>query len=416
MPYSATNAEKSINYSIEHHCPQCGAPLFLDEADCFFICAYCRVRACISQKGFGRYYLAPHRDIPKATQLIFLPYWRFKGIQYECTLNGVDHWFTDTSWLAVKVGPGPLPFSLGTRSQALTLKRVSARTPGKFIRPLPFEDGLKPGKGRARYQGPVIKEDIGETTSLIYAPFFMDRETIFDGILNTPLGRLNQNLETMALCRPEKETRILSGICPECGWDLEGRSDSLILTCKNCHTLWQPKQDRLGKIRYKVAGPRSTKDQLIPFWKISARVQGLSLNGFQDLISLGNLAKGEASSKSDPNDFHFWIPAFKIRPKVFLRIGRHLTIAQPAPDFETKIGPHLPVTLNFTEAVQSIKIVLASLARPLKDHLPLLAAAKVKPESAALIFLPFESHAHEFIHPKLNLALNKNMLKQSGNL
>ncbi len=417
--------ERNINFSVEHHCPSCGAPVFLDEADRFFACPYCRVRSCIAQKGFGRYFLTPHRKIPEDTNLTFLPYWRFKGVQYACTPAGVDHWFTDVSCLALTDVPGQIPFSLGFRSQALKLKRVSARTPGIFIRPRPLKESLAALAGRSKSSGKaLIREDIGESVSLIYAPFYQIGDHLFDGVLNTPLEQTGnmENFTQKDHCRPEKETRILSGVCPGCGWDLEGQSDSLVLICRNCHSLWQPRKDELARIRFGASRPASAQDVLIPFWKISARIRGMALSTRQELMQLANLPGSERSGTNDrgedPEELYFWAPAFKIRPKVFLRISRQLTLAQPLPGLEQKIlkNTHLPITLPATEAIQSIRITLASLARPLRDHLLPLATADIKATAASLVFMPFEPHPHEFIHRTMNLAINTNVLKLSGNL
>ena len=423
MRFFATSVEKNINFSIEHHCPSCGAPVFLDESDRFFVCPYCRVRSCIAQKGFGRYFIPPHKDIPKDVDLNFLPYWRFKGVQYACTPAGVDHWFTDVSCLALAKVPDRVPFSLGVRSQALKLKRVSARTIGNFLRPSPLKESLKALSKRSKSSRALIKEDIGEAVSLIYAPFYLADGQIFDGVLNTSLGKTGAMEElTGKHCRPEKETQILSGICPACGWDLEGQSDSLALICSNCDSLWQPRQDSLAQVRFGSAQPDNLEDVLIPFWKISARVQGMVLDTRRDLMQMANLpgAIHPQTGKSNANqeELNFWAPAFKIRPRVFLRIARQFTIAQPLPTLEKKIrkNTHLPITLPASEAIQSIRIILASLARPLKDHLPPLAKAEIKASAVCLVFMPFESHHHEFIHRELNLAINTNVLKLSCNL
>ncbi len=420
--------------SIEHHCPQCGAPVFLDETDRFFACPYCRVKSCIAQKGFGRYYLTPHKDIPKTVSPVFLPYWRFKGVQYACTLSGVDHWFTDVSVLAIEPPLPCLPFSLGFRSQALTLKRVSSRTQGIFVRPQPFKESMNTLSGRSRQQrrshAPLITEDIGETFSLIYAPYYEHDGKVWDGVLNIPLGPARNasepgdsqtgreyTLADLTACRPEKETRILSGVCPGCGWDLEGQSDSLALVCRNCHSLWQPRQKELDRIRFASAAPTSPEDVLVPFWKMAVRLHGLSLNTYADLALLCNLPR-VVSDDLGGKEIFFWAPAFKIRPRIFLTLSRQFTLAQPTPDLVKRIhkNPYQPVTLPASEALQSIKITLASLIRPTKDHLPQLAATRFKPVSASLIFLPFEKGHHELIHRELNLAINTNVLKLSGNL
>ncbi|MCG8685712.1 MAG: hypothetical protein MI892_12605 [Desulfobacterales bacterium] len=345
-------------------------------------------------------------------------------MQYACTMAGVDHKFTDVSCLAIDKAPGPVPFSLGFRSQALPLKRVSARTKGRFIRPEAFKECMsklasRPGSGKNAAKA-LITEDIGETFSLIYAPFYMETDRIFDGVLKKPIGSLSlseEELDQLSNCRPEKETQILPGVCPGCGWDLEGQSDSLALVCRNCNTLWQPRGKQLGKIKFGSAKPDSPEDVLIPFWRISAKVEGLPLASRGDVIRLANLPGGPKSWQ-DGDEFYFWAPAFKIRPKVFLRAARQLTIGQPNPVLEKTIrkNVHLPITLPATEAIQSIKIIVASMARPLKDILPQVAQAKIKAVSVTLVFMPFESHAHEFIHRNLNLALNTNVVKLSGNL
>lgn len=333
---------------------------------------------------------------------------------YAVSPTGVAHRFTDISWLALANPPAQVPFSLGFRSQALTLTRVSARTQGKFLRPLGFTQSFP----QERKTGPEsFTQDIGETSSLIFSPCYEKDGMLYDGILNRALGK--GTLPEDQGCRPEKETRILSGLCPDCGWDLEGQSDSLVLVCRNCHTLWQPKETALGRIRFASARPDHAGQVLIPFWRIEARTAGMDLGSAGALRSLANLPSTvpEAPEEEDSAPA-FWAPAFKIRPKVFLRISRQLTLAQPGGTLGKKIRPevHLPITLPPREAVQSIRITLASLARPLRDHFTAVAGLSVHAESATLVYLPFESQAHEYLHPGLNLAINKNMLNLSGNL
>jgi hypothetical protein len=77
---------------------------------------------------------------------------------------------------------------------------------------------------------------------------------------------------------------------------------------------------------------------------------------------------------------------------------------------------HLPITLPSSEAVQSIKITLASLVRPLRDHLPALPRSRVTPKEITLVFLPFEPGTHEYVHQGLNVSINKNILALSNNL
>ena len=101
-----------------------------------------------------------------------------------------------------------------------------------------------------------------------------------------------------------------------------------------------------------------------------------------------------------------------------MRLCTQLAIFQPGPPLEKTLRKniHLPITLPSAEAVQSIKITLASLVRPLKDHLPGLSKARVVSRETRLIFLPFEPRHHEYFNPDLNIAINKNILTLSGNL
>lgn len=420
MLFSATSAEKNIQFKVEHQCPQCGAPVTLGEETLFFVCEFCRVRSCIAQKGFSRYLFSLSSPSPKGCEVFYLPYWRFKGVQYACSFSGVDSRFLDLSALALDRADRRIPFSLGFRSQALPLKLVSTDTPGKFLRPLSFKTScLDPGsKAVPKDQEPVFKETIGETFSLIYSPFYLHENRLFDGILNQPLHADftgNFDLADANLCRPEQETIFIPGLCPDCGCDLEGHSNSLVMVCKNCHTLWQARDNRLAKIRYQCARPLNRDDILIPFWKIKARISPLALASYADLVTMGNLSP---TLKPKDQDLYFWAPAFKIQPKIFLRTCTWLTLAQPAPPLEKKIWKNrfLPITLAASEGVQSIRVTLASLVRPAHDLLPILAESRVTAESITLIFLPFESRHHEAFHSGLNLAIPKNVLALAGNL
>ncbi|MCP4722479.1 MAG: hypothetical protein GY860_23720, partial [Desulfobacteraceae bacterium] len=190
-----------------------------------------------------------------------------------------------------------------------------------------------------------------------------------------------------------------------------------VLICRNCQTLWRARGNKLGKIKYGCAKPAHSNDVMIPFWRIKAEISPIAMASYADLVRMGNLPKA-VQKKWETQDLYFWAPAFKIRPKIFLRLNTQLAITQPDPPLEKKIRKniHLPVNLPSWEAVQSIKITLASLVRPLKDHLPGLSEASIVPENINLVFLPFEPRHHEYFHQDLNVAINKNILALSGNL
>jgi hypothetical protein len=132
---------------------------------------------------------------------------------------------------------------------------------------------------------------------------------------------------------------------------------------------------------------------------------------------MGNLPKA-IQPEWENQPLYFWTPAFKLQPKIFLRLSTQLAIAQPDPPLAKTLRTnlHLPITLPSAEAVQSIKITLASLVRPLKDHLPDISSATAVPRELGLVFLSFEPRHHEYVHPNLNIAINKNILTLSNNL
>jgi hypothetical protein len=116
--------------------------------------------------------------------------------------------------------------------------------------------------------------------------------------------------------------------------------------------------------------------------------------------------------------FRFWAPAFKVRPRVFLRLSTSMTLAQP----QEKIIPQLPkarhqaITMPVTEAVESLSINVSSFVKPrtkLSDIIPKL---KIDAKSFVLVYVPFKEDHHEYIQPDLQFAINKNILTLSANL
>ncbi|MCP3871961.1 MAG: hypothetical protein GY699_02255 [Desulfobacteraceae bacterium] len=421
IQYIVTIAEKSISFKVEHQCPQCGAPVILGEDTLFFVCEFCRVRSCISQKGFSRYMFSPSEKTSSDAHIIYLPYWRFKGVRYTCTLKGVEHKFLDISCLAMGEPRKNIPISLGFRSQALPLKLVSAKTNGSFLRPSGYEQTLlNMNKKFTSDNKNVFQENIGETSSLIYSPFYIKNGHLLDGILNKPVGTIDENsfdLDRADTCRPEKETLFIPGLCPSCGWDLEGNLDSLVLVCRNCESLWSARGKQLARIKFGCARPVNDEDVLLPFWKISADISIIDLKSYSDLIKFGNLPQVPLPG-SDKQSISFWAPAFKIRPKIFLRLITQLAILQPKDDFKKQLTKHTLHAVNFpsSEAIESIKVTLGALMKPATKYLPKLDEVKVTPKAIKLIYLPFESKSHDLYHPQLGVSINKNSLKLSENL
>ncbi|MGD8892912.1 MAG: hypothetical protein PVF94_07775 [Desulfobacterales bacterium] len=404
---------------IEHQCPQCGAPAILKETDRLFACEFCRVKSYLFQKNFFRYMLP--NSAPKNKDLLFFPYWRFKGMVFSCVEDGIKHRFIDFSHQAVD--SDYFPISVGLRSQALKLNFVTPESKGYFLRPTQtFKNVMSIFTHRfsTSLPNPVFHQShIGETRSLIYSPYYAN-EKIFDAILNKPVSPdLPDDFDATLLQggRPDGRINFIPTLCPDCGWDLEGRRDALVLNCKNCNSVWRPTANGFKKLRFAIL-PASQKNIIyLPFWRIKADVTGITLNSYADLVRIANIPKAIKKIWEDV-EFRFWALAFKVRPQVFLRLARNITLAQPREKLVRELPDTRlhPVTLPIEEAVESLTINLAGFMKPQKDLLPMLRDITITPKSYLLVYIPFIEQHHEVIHPEFHLNINKNQLELASNL
>ncbi len=316
--------------------------------------------------------------------------------------------------------PPRIPFSLGLRSQTMPMKLITPDTKGKFFRPLPSAMVLKDKTFGLKLEKISFKEDIGETFSLIYSPFYIRQQHLVDGVTNQvlPLEKLiTPDIFDLDQVRPGIETHFIAGICPGCGADLEGSGDSLALVCRNCHSLWRAKGKTLAKIKFNTAAPAHKDDIMLPFWRISANISPINLSSHADLARMANLPRA-IPRKWEEKPVHFWSPAFKVRPNIFLRLLGQMTSAQLEPPLSQTVEDNLyqPVNLPASEAIQTVRITMAALLKPGKEILERLPKTNVVPQNVSLIFLPFKSSQHDIIYPDLGIGINKKALALSGNL
>jgi len=429
---------------IEHQCPQCGAPAVLEETDRIFTCEYCKVKSYLLEKDYFRYVLP--ENAPEKDDLIFFPYWRFRGMLFSSLSDEILYRFVDVSQQAVE--SRLFPFSLGVRSLAMKLKFLSPETQGRFIRPsLPFKDVIRIFKERFKQSMPIAERSklkdqafTGETLSLIYAPFYIADYTdselntskeLFDGVLNKPLSHdgksnlLNDELDRSHFPeeRPDWRIGFVPAICPGCGWDLSGERDTLVLECKNCNSVWHPGRNGLKKFNYaRLSGDGAF---YFPFWRIKADISGIILQSYSDLIRLANIPKAVQKGWDDI-EFFFWVPAFKVSPRNFLMMGSNMTIAQPSVvGSSLSVGSSLrleptagicPVRLTVINAVESLKTCLANIIRPKKMIMPRLSQIVIKPKNFLLVYVPFSETHHEYINEEYHLTVHKNTLKRADNM
>ena len=400
------------SWQIEQQCPQCGAPIILDEADRILLCKFCRTKVYLATKDHFRYYISPAKN--NAETIYFIPYWRLKGLSYTLAEANVSYRFFDANILAFS--SRLFPVSLGLRPQALKLKFVGHDNPGEFIEPshgsrealthIDEEYVGKPGQQRIF---------IGETISVIYSPVYSVNGFIYDAVLKKPLTPKvsEKEIEQAHASTPAEKWQVnfIPMLCPQCGADLPGEKDALIVFCPNCNSAWSPARNSFTKVNFSVLQEKQENIVYLPFWRMSAKFAGVKLETYADLIDVANLPKVPTKAwRQTP--FYFWAPAFKVNPALFLRWCRQLTVtpfpAEMSADFPANIT--YPVTLPATEAVESFIITLANLMVD-KRHLPdLLASLKYTVEESLLVLHPFRISPKELIHTKLGFSMDRTAL------
>jgi hypothetical protein len=404
-------------WQIELQCPQCGGPLVLEETDRILSCSFCRVRLYLTPGGQPRYYLALGEK--RSENALFVPYWRFKGMVFSFDEHGVGERLVDSNLLALRAQC--FPFSLGVRPQVLRLRFIAPGTGGKFLSPaFPFQGSHADPETEPEFRGKTTggrcslsRAFIGETVSLIYSPFLVNDQGVFDAVLNRPaLVCPEAPLEDLPVERDAAcKIRFIPMLCPSCGWDLEGEKQALVLLCRNCESAWQAAGNSLERVDFGFIGNRDDESLNLPFWRIRAEVSGTELRSYADLVRLANLPKAIQSHWGEA-PLAFWVPAFKIQPQLFLRLAKAFTVSPPLHE-PRKVVPRSPlhaVTLPLSEALESIKVLIVSLAVQRDLLLGRLSETRIVPDECALIYFPFVRQGSELIHPGMQMSISANAL------
>jgi hypothetical protein len=315
------------------------------------------------------------------------------------------------------------PISVGVRSQAMKLRFATADMDGRFLKPQQsfdkFLSKFQERFGKSLPKPILHQSNIGETLSLIYSPFYLT-DKLHDAILDKPLSAKlpdNFNLDELSADRPQWNIRFVSTLCPNCGWNLEGERDALVLGCKNCNSTWYPVGKKLKELKFAQFPDKGDSTIYLPFWRINAEISGINLDSYADLIAVANLPRVVQSGWEDI-PFRFWIPAFKVRPKVFLQLATQTTLSQPREKLISELPEAriYPTTLPIEEAVECLKLTLADFMKPRRTLMERLCDIQIDAKSFSLVFMPFNEGHHEFIQPDFQLTINKNVLALSKNL
>jgi DNA-directed RNA polymerase subunit RPC12/RpoP len=403
-----------MTLTVEQECPQCGAPIALEETDRLLRCPYCNVKNFLFAPNYIRLVL-PHKAQDR--DIIYAPYLRFKGNMYLCQGQTISHRVVDVTHLAAPVKG--LPVSLGVRPQAMKMKFVSPHMAGSFLRSsLRLADILAKvekhtwGSGLGQL---FHRAYIGETLSLIYLPLFVQEGMVFDGITKRTIVKLSHGQDMFESATDDNQRwrlTFMGTLCPQCGWNLDGERDSVILTCRNCNTAWEASEGKFVRVDLAVVPGREENTLYLPFWKMTAGAKGVEINSFADFIRVTNQPR-VVQRDWENQDMSFWSPAFKIRPKTFLRLLGQLTISQK--DFETKEGiPKqglYPVTMPRSEAAQSTKLTLAASAMNKRKTLPMLPQISFAIKDSTLVYLPFTDTGHDMVQQHMRISINKKTLE-----
>lgn len=399
-----------MGYTVEQECPQCGAPVELDETDHLMHCPFCEVDNFIYTPNYLRFVL-PHKSLSR--ELFYAPYLRFKGNVYYCTDTAMGYRIVDITHVGLSVKG--LPVSLGLRPQAMKMRFVTPDANGSFLRfSLNANEILeRAGNISMPKSGQMLhRAYIGETLSLIYLPLYLEKERLYDAVLTRPVARLPQGRDVFQDAvnnDPKWRLRFLPTLCPNCGWNLEGEPESVVLTCPNCNSAWEALEGRFQRVRSRMADGEGVT--YLPFWKMSVTEASLPIDSFADFVRITNQPR-TMRGKWEQEPMSFWSPAFKIRPKTFARLARQFTVSQQHFSDEETVpnANRYPVTLPRTEAMQTMKLTLAHSTVNKKDVLPHLPLLKFRIGDMSLMWLPFEETAHDLVQKQLNIGVNKSSL------
>ncbi len=402
---------------INHPCPQCGGRVTLEDTDRIFQCPYCRVRLVVRSHPQAIYVL-PAGASSQRRSLIHIPYWRFRGLVFALDASDVTHRVLESSAPAVEASG--IPISLGLRPQTMAAVFYGPQLPGRFLRPsIPLDDFLKSlGSGlRGRLKSPssrtAYQAFIGESISLVYMPFFGRDGLWHDGITGRVLGPMPEEVFSESPePNPDHRLTFLPTLCPRCGGDMDGERDALVLRCRTCSEFWETNGSGFHRLEVGFVPGSGGESVWIPFWVLDVAGKAFSLETYGDFAALACLPK-RISAKEAARPFRFWVPAFKVAPQFFVRLGRTATIGQFGNLAEDPLpsGGFHPVTLPSVEAFQACPILLGASA-PTKDQLfAKIRGARLAFRGKKLAYLPLRRLSSEWVLEPFGVALPLNALR-----
>ena len=409
------------SFEIEHQCPRCGAPVTLEEADRILACSYCRVRLIMVYAGYPEYFLDPYLEGKPLQELIYIPYWRFRGLAFAGLPSNKEDRFIDDTFLAA--GIPFLPSRLGLQTRAFKVRPLSFQKKGRFLQPqFSFEkvvtqlteEKFSPSEPE---DPPVLFQQvfIGETVSLVYAPIFIKDGIIFDGLGDRVLGKAGEpDLEKLPVTDQQEsgQVQFIPVLCPYCGADLQGEKDTRVLLCRNCDRAWDFSQGELKKFDFRIMEASGDERPVyyLPFWRIRARISGWP-GHIPSPLSRPLLDDQQSPRGESEEENLYWRPAFKLSPSLFLTVSKAASFRKPlTPMYLDTLarGQYYPVTLPWEQAVEGLTPVIADFIK--NRLLPRFSRIKIEPADHLLIYIPFHLQGDELVQQDMRLGISRTSL------
>ncbi len=382
------------------------------ETDTLLECPWCGIRHFL-EKGDAHYILPHSKDVQG--ELVHLPYLRLKGSLFTYDLDGIQHKVIDTTVSAT--GIDILPHTLGLRPQTMRLQFASKTLQTTYLKhSMTWQDAIA---SAATVQDLTLKPNshsqwIGETFSTIYQPLFIQDNLVLDGVTGATLTELPADKDLFAPIRMAKlswQTTLMPTLCPNCGWDMQSDQASVIHLCPNCNSAWHNENGSFRRVNFSTVYSARPATIYLPFWQISLDFGGITLTSLADFIRLTNLPR-VIKPEWEEEPLAFFCPAFKIRPKIFLRVAGQLTAAQqPITGEESLPQTTNPVSLAAADAEEAIKLILGQCAVAKRNIMPILPKITLANRRTTLLFLPFFDNGYELCQETLKIVINKQMLK-----
>lgn len=402
-------------------CPQCGGRVELDVGDPVLSCAFCRTGLYLVSPGPLCYRLPPAPERLGAEPLLYLPFWRFRGLRYRVTADPpqVQGGLLDATVPALDALPSGA--NLGVRPQVAPLALDLGGVPAAVAdRSAAAAVESAQGAVDALHAGPALfTRLIGETVALVLAPHTVEeraagwvlQQALRDGATYPLTQAQAQALRAGPATEGAGKTGRVAFVplrCPECGHGLPASPGAQAFLCGHCTRAWWVRGGAPAPMPYAARRARHRGARYFPFWELAFRATGLPAQSRAELRRWV-VSYQPAPAGWDRQSCLLLVPGFKLQPRTFLRLARVLSLAPlDVPDFPHLFGEPFeaePVRLPLAEAAQVLKVLLAQLVAGRAKDLARVADVTLRVKRARLVFLPFHRRGDDWVEEQTGTAV-----------